>query len=1261
MDFFNIVTSEVKTGPRKGEYDIVPDYQVGRSTDLMIRGKQFFAIYDEAKGLWSTDEYDVQRLVDEELRAYAEKLNLSAPYVVKYLRSSNSGSWRNFRYYINLLSDNSHDLDSNLTFLNTEVKKEDYVSHRLPYALTDGECPAYDELVGTLYSVDERAKIEWAIGSIVAGDSKFIQKFVVLYGAPGTGKGTVINIIQKLFPGYVTSFDAKALGNANAQFSTEAFRNNPLVAIQHDGDLSRVSDNTRINSIVAHEDMPMNEKYKPVHSSRVNAMLFVGTNQAVKITDAKSGLLRRLIDVNPTGVQIQENHYHTLMAKIDFELGAIAAYCLKVYREMGKNYYSGYRPTEMMLQTNVFYNFIEYNWDTFKEQDGTTLTQAYLLYKQFCSDTGIEKILPMYAVREELRNYFKEFKDRGEFNGSKVRSLYLGFSAHPFKAPTKKGEHAYSLVMDQEESLLDEVLAEHPACEAVWDDEKEVFRPKYKWKNVKTTLADVDTTKLHYVKVPEQHIVIDFDLKDSEGNKSLEQNLAAASGWPATYGEISQGGDGVHLHYIYNGDVQILSSLFAIGIEVKTLLGDASLRRKLSRCNSVPISVLQEGTLPVKDKQVMSDKNIKDDQHLHNLIERALRKDINSGTKSNVDFIKMITDEAYDNGVSFDVTDLKPRIISFANSASNQSHIALATVMKMHWKSELVDENAVMEDQPEKPHVIYDVEVYPNLFVICWKYAGAPDDSVVAMINPTPQEVEALVSSYRLEGFYVRRYDNHILYARMLNYTNQQLFDLSQKIIVGNRNDALFGEAYNLSYADTWDYSSIKKSLKRFQIDLGLYHMEVNLPWDQPVREEQIPLVVKYCSNDVNTNDAVRKDREADFRARQILAELSGLSVNHTTQSHTAKIIFGDDRHPQNSFNYTPLSKEFPGYVYDKGKSTYRGEDPSEGGYVHAVPGYHENVAVLDVASMHPTTIIVLNLFGKYTKQFADLVEARLAIKHGDFETARKLLGGKLKPYLGDPATAKALAYALKIVINIVYGLTAARFDNKFKDPHNNDNIVAKRGALFMIDLKHFVEEQGYLAAHIKTDSIKIPNATPEIIDQVFRFGEKYGYTFEHEATYDKMLLANDAVYIAHEKGHDPEWTAVGSQFAEPFIYKTLFSGEPIQLRDLAQTRQVVKGTMYLDLEYDRPTPLVESMHYIGKSGLFLPVLEGTPGAGVLYRKSDEDKLYAVTGTKGYLWVEADVAESLGETDIDFRYYEKMLDTAKKTIDQFVPVDEFIS
>jgi len=298
VDFYQIVVEEVVTKTKK-TLKIYPDFKACRSKDLMIRGRSFYAIWDDEKQMWSTDEYDVQRLVDQDLDEKKRECEAyhDGEIEVKRMMSFSSNMWKNYRNFIRELSDNSHQLDSNLTFSNTEVKKNDYVSRRLPYPLEEGPIAAYDELIGTLYDPEERAKLEWAVGAIIAGDAKNIQKFIVLYGDAGSGKSTFLNIVQKLFEGYYTTFEAKALTSASNGFSTEVFRENPLVAIQHDGDLSKIEDNTKLNSIVSHEEMTMNEKYKPSYMARSNAFLLMGTNKPVKITDAKSGIIRRLIDV----------------------------------------------------------------------------------------------------------------------------------------------------------------------------------------------------------------------------------------------------------------------------------------------------------------------------------------------------------------------------------------------------------------------------------------------------------------------------------------------------------------------------------------------------------------------------------------------------------------------------------------------------------------------------------------------------------------------------------------------------------------------------------------------------------------------------------------------------------------------------------------------------------------------------------------------------------------------------------------------------
>lgn len=1250
MDFYRIRERHAKNGA----IEVYPDFKVTRSKDLMVRGRAFYAIWDGERGLWSTDEYDVQRLVDEDLLRREEELKEQGHenVQVKLLSDFSSNSWLQFRNYVGHLSDSSHQLDENLTFSNTEVKKEDYVSRRLPYPLSPGDISAYDEVMATLYDPSERAKLEWAIGAIVSGDAKTIQKFLVLYGAAGTGKSTFLNIVQKLFVGYYTTFEAKALtGNSNA-FSTEVFKANPLVAIQHDGDLSKIEDNTKLNSIISHEDMTLNEKYKPSYMARINAFLFMGTNRPVKITDAKSGILRRLIDVNPSGRTLSPRHYQALISQIDFELGAIAHHCLEVYREMGKDYYARYRPVEMMLQTDVFFNFIEAHYDLFRQQDGVSLVQAYDLYKQFCEETLVEYKMARHKFREELKNYFQTFDERHDQEGLRVRSWYSGFKAEHFKVQVKKDEQVFSLVMDDDISLLDRELADMPAQYA-----SAAETPVKRWAEVDTKLSDIDTSQVHYVKVPLNHIVIDFDLKDDNGEKSAERNLEAASSWPATYAEFSKGGHGIHLHYIYDGDVSELRRVFDDGIEIKVYTGDASLRRRLSKCNNVPVATINSG-LPLREKKMINADTIKSEKGLRDLIERNLRKEIHPGTKPSVDFIHKILEDAYASGMTYDVTDMRATILAFANNSSHQALACIKLVQTMRFKSENMVEASTSLAKDERL-VMFDVEVFPNLFVVCWKYQGAPRSTIVKMVNPSPQEIEELMA-LKLVGFNCRRYDNHILYARYMGYSNEQLYHLSQKLINGVPG-AYFAAAYNISYTDIYDFSSKKQGLKKFQIELGIHHQESPLPWDQPVPPEKVKQVVEYCCNDVESTDAVFEARKQDFIARQILADLSGLTVNNTTQQHTSKIVFGDDNRPQNRFNYTDLSELFPGYQYEMGKSTYRGEVTGEGGYVYSEPGMYTDVALLDVESMHPTSIEELDLFGEYTKNFSALKQARMAIKHKDFETARKMLDGRLARHLKDEEGAEALSYALKIVINIVYGLTSAKFDNSFKDPRNIDNIVAKRGALFMVDLKHFVQERGFTVAHIKTDSIKIPNATPEIIDEVMEFGDRYGYTFQHEATYEKLCLVNEAVYVAKSKpGRKPAaWTAVGAQFQHPYVFKTLFSHEPITFDDMCETKTVTTA-LYLDFEHERPMFAAEGPHFVGRAGRFVPIKPGCGGAVLLREK--EGKFYAAAGSKGYFWLEAEMVKMEGlEDKIDLDYFETLVQEARDTLNKFGDSEWFLS
>ena len=1242
LDFFTV--KHRMTEKRNGTYiDVYPEFLIRDSDDLMVRGGgKFYAVLNKDTGFWETNEIRIQQYVDEELKTYAEnnpdiqaKKTALGKYCyvnVMYMLNSRSRSWVEYKMYVSNLPDHYFQLDDKLCFDEEKVNPKDHFSKRLPYKLQPGPHDAWDELAGTLYEPKELEKIEWAIGSIISGDSREIQKFVVLYGEPGAGKGTILKIIQKMFPGYYEVFDAKSLGNSNNAFAFEQFRSNPLIALQMDGDLSRIEDNSKLNSLVSHETVLMNEKRKQSYSFTPRCFLFMASNKEVKMTDANSGLLRRLIDVNPSGRKIPKKEYDRLMSQIGFQLGGIAQHCLDVYRKLGKNYYNGYEPTQMMLLTNPIYNFLK---DTYEDPDQSIpidpiqMQELYGLWLQYCEKTGIMNRFAKYQFFSEVKPYYKEFKDRGRTSdGKQVRSLLSGLKVERLyngsfgRKDTVSNEKSLSLVLDKTTSLLDDILKD---CQAQYGVDKEGggSKPKVNWASCKTTLKDIDTKRIHFVRTPLNHIVIDFDLKNEKGEKDALRNLEAADKWPKTYAEYSQGGKGIHLHYIYNGDPTKLESMYADDIEIKVYTGLQSLRRRLSLCNDIPIATLNEGALPKKEvssEDLLDFESVKNEQHMRNIIAKCLRKDIKQPyTATAMSLIKKTLDDAWESGIHYDIRDMRPAIRAFACKSSHQKDTCMKIEASLHYcgkdeekttpsnkepsKSEkdiqqILNETPVekkpappVEAKPilksdDSPLVFFDIEVFPNLLLVNWKEEGE-GKGVARMINPTRAEIGELLHK-KLVGFNCRRYDNHILYARYIGYDIEAIYRLSQRIIGGSAN-AMFSNAYDISYTDVYDFAAKKQSLKKWEIALGIHHQELGLPWDQPVPEERWAEVAAYCDNDVLATEAVFHKLAGDFQARKILAEIAGMSVNDTTNQLTTRIIFGDDPKPQAQFNYPDLVKKFPGYKFENGKSTLNGVEIGEGGRVYAVPGYWRHVITFDVASMHPSSIIAENGFGKYTDGFKQLLDIRIAIKHRDFESAKKMLNGRLAKYLDDPEQADALSQALKIAINSVYGLTAAGFDNKFRDPRNKDNWVAKRGALFIETLRLKVTEMGGQVVHIKTDSIKVQEPTQEVKDFILDFGRQYGYTFEVEDIYEKMCLVNDAVYIALRDKEDPgwqkecrkakkkaeetktpyveptRWAATGAQFQHPYVFKHLFSGEEIRFEDLCETKTVTSA-LYLDL-----------------------------------------------------------------------------------------------
>lgn len=1442
-DFIQVIESRDKSNRKV----FTPAFEINSHTkDIMRCAGKFYGLWDPYTGLWVRNINIAMELIDRNVYEYVEKKvgkeiidNPEYAPMIKRLVDTINGLSRKFRNFVEVdMEDTYIPLDQVVKFEDAEVKREDYCSFKLPYSPREGPIPYFTKLKDQLYLPDESQKFCWMTGALLVGDQAKIQKFFVFYGDPGTGKSSIIKIVRDLLGGdgspLVAKCTAELLVNKDS-FGTDFLTEDPIFCYDDEASISKVDSRSTLNLIVSHEKIRVNAKFtRPVWKTP-KCFLVCGANDPVQVSQ-RSGFIRRLIDIRPTGEILPVDEYDDCMEHIQFELPAIAYYCIQVYKKLGKNYYNHYIPEDMLSRTDPFQNFVK---DSYPElMNGITLANAYNLYTNYCEESNLKTTMVRYKFRDTLKLYFREYGDYNDGSGKVIERFFSGFKKEKIGIKDETSESGNSEVKEEKPKKIgwlsfdfttsdfDEAFGSQPAQYA-----KEDGTPKISWDQVKTFLYDLDTKRLHYVKLPEDIIVIDFDIKDENGEKSFEKNSEAANKFPPTYAELSKSGSGIHLHYIWTGgDPDDLSRVYGDNIEVKVQKGNAALRRQLTKCNDYPIAELSSG-LPKKGrKPVISDwDGYKNEKILRSMIIKNLNKEYHQFTKPSIDYIDKLLSDAYRSGASYDVRDLEQPVLGFALGSHNKADYCTNLVSRMHFCSKdvedaekLIDmmtetsarENAKNLEYNTAPIIFFDIESYPAgddpkeepaLLVVCWKFQGK-GKPVVKMINPSPKEVESLFV-YRMIGFFNRDYDNHILWARALGYSIEECNTRSQNIVNSedseDKNKYKFSKAYNLSYTDVYDFASAanKQSLKKWEIDLGIHHQEMDIPWDKPAPINRWNDVAEYCCNDVLATEAVFNHLYSDFIARQILADLSGLTVNDKTNKHTCAILTNGIKNHKSQFVYTKLGEMkwpdgtliFPGYEFNKygidrsryipgvkiikGHSIYKGKDPGEGGRKIGYPGMYQNVALLDVQSEHPHSAIRLNIFGdKITKRFSALVEGRVAIKHKEYDKAielLKVLGKDVSSYFTGSEeeverNTNGLADALKTAINACYGLTSAKFENDLRDPRNEDNIVAKYGALFMINLEEDVTKQGYTVVHCSTDSIKIANADPWIVEYVSNYGKKYGFTFEFEALYSKMTLVNEAVYIA--KYADEEtcnkkfnyipgdnkkaiakgkmWTPTGKQFSVPYVFKTLFSHEKINFEDLCETFSVKKGNLYLDhtegkpdvseyekilkdlnsaynkqknllIEYANPkkyaydknksvrevnvidsdlekvkkrisklegiiisstgdpidAPIEKaiqdlkliidkghSFQFIGRVGLFTPVLPGVDGGELVCITDDRYNPSSPSGSKDYIWKESELVTILDKKDyINMQYYRNLVDEAVSEISKYGDFEWFVS
>lgn len=1319
--------------------------------DLLIRGQKFYAIYNYNTGLWETDDSVATTLIDEQVKEYVDKNESQAfkedpehsPIIMRLSDQQNHliNQWHSFceRDY-RPEWDPKCQLDQKVIFSNTDVKRSDYASKKLSYPLQEQTTPYYDKICEKLYLPEEREKWEWYVGCLLAGDQDKIQKMLVFYGEPGTGKSTIIGkvladtVFEGFEMGYVSKFEANNLVGRN-EFATDFLEKDPVLVYDDDAEMNMITSKTTLNKIISHEAIRVNAKFEKAFVTRPHCLMIVGSNEPVQMSP-NSGMNRRLIDVRPTGNRLLPDEYDECISNLQFEKSGIAWRCLQVYKKHGPHYYDHYIAEDMLSRTSPFQNFVLENYLALK--NGCSLAAAYKLYTDYAEECNFKNILVRYKFRDTLKLYFRSYDDQ-KFSGFKYDRIGKDDPDAPkeSKDNEKSKESPSSWIeLKSQPSIFDKTYKD---CLAQYEQDNKEHPLRYAWGNCKTTLKDLDTSKVHYVMGPKNLIFLDFDKRGPNGEKDLEENLKTASKFPRTYAEVSKSGGGVHLFYIYTGgDPDKLSRILEDNVEVKVPKGGTSIRRKLTLCNDLPIAEISSG-LPFKEektKDMVDWEGFENEQALRKFIAKCILKKHHGYTRPEVNFIYKALEEAYQKGFTYDVRDLQNDVFGFASNSTNSAQYCMELVSRMHFCSKDIDEkeNIETEEYKKAPIIFLDCEIAPSarqalnagtklyddcpedtpaLFLIEWKYQG--DDDVKVMCNPTAREVKKLFR-YRIIAHNGINYDSNMLYAAAQGYTPEELYNLSKKLTDKNKevqNRAKFSQARHLFYADTYEYPTEKIGLKKWEIKLKIDHQEWDRDWTQPVPKDQWDKFEGYCKNDVISLEAVFNATHNDFVAKEMLVDLvPGSSMIDSTNSISTRFVKGDADHLELvytdfttgkqygdgvPFNMPIISKEeydkigddwtgvtpinnnqFPGYhLVDIGDpkgphNFFRGIDIGRGGYVYSNPGMYARCVTKDSASHHPSSIEQLNLFGKQTKRYSDLKKARYAIKHKDFDSVRNMFDGKLAKYFTGSeeqlkSNAKAVSTAFKLILNAFYGMTSSPHDYfEAKDPRNINNIVALRGAMVLKIIQDEVEARGFKVVHIKTDSIKIADPTDEILDYVVKRGYDYGYTFETEHTWNRLCLIDDAQFIGLHDYDDPDspftWDATGKKFQVPYIYKSLFTHEPITFEDMCETFTVNAGALHL--VFDEGTDK-EVDKYIGRVGQFTPVLTGK-GAH-LYRVND-GKRYAASGSTNketkerYDWLESkEVFNNHLEGIINKSFYISKCNDAIDTLNKFGNYDQFVT
>lgn len=366
--------------------------------------------------------------------------------------------------------------------------------------------------------------------------------------------------------------------------------------------------------------------------------------------------------------------------------------------------------------------------------------------------------------------------------------------------------------------------------------------------------------------------------------------------------------------------------------------------------------------------------------------------------------------------------------------------------------------------------LVYDIECFKyDSFVIFKNLEGT-----VTKLFHDKNSFEGLgefIQGHTLVGYNNYYYDDHVLNYMLMGRSQKQIKALNDRIIAGEK---IRGN-YPFKSLDCFQQIDVGfPSLKKIEGNRGVSIIESSVPFDidRPLTKEEYKEVVEYCLHDVDQTIWVYNHRiNSYFEPKQSLIDMvGGMGEKWNTTTLSANALLGKDRlvkwsdigltgksvDPEGNEKMLSLVPEEVRDLWknnNKGKVTVHDFNCSiEFGFgglhgINTTRKRFKKVILLDVVSMYPNIILIINALGRASEKYRNVLSERTAVKHIN----------------------KILSEALKLILNSVYG----NLGNEYSSLHNPNaqKSVCIYGQIALYELGKRLSEVGEIV-QLNTDGV---------------------------------------------------------------------------------------------------------------------------------------------------------------------------------------------